>query len=108
MQDVHKRLVDAARAELEAAGNPAYLVALVDAHGEPHWSPMIFSAARAAREQAARLESSRRPGEQIAVVARQAEGRRALFTVFDETVERGLHRQLEVIEASFAERDLPA
>jgi hypothetical protein len=108
VQDVHQRLVDAARMELEAAGSPAYLVALVDGAGDPHLSSMVFSAPHPAREQAARLADRRAPGEVIAVVARETEGRRALFSVFDPSVERRLHRQVEVVEAAFADRDVAA
>jgi hypothetical protein len=108
VNDVHQRLVDAARMDLEAAGSPAFLVALVDAGGEPHLSPMVFSAIGPARAQAARLDAQRGMGEQVAVVSRETEGRRALFSVFDRHVERRLHRQLEMVEPPFAERDLLA
>jgi hypothetical protein len=108
VKDVHQRLVDAARKDLESAGSPAFVVALVDAGGDPHLSPMVFSSLRPARDHAARLTGARRVGEQVAVVAREADGRRALFSVFDPSVQRRLHRQVEVVEASFAERDLLA
>jgi hypothetical protein len=108
VKDVHQRLVDAARMDLEAAGSPAFLVALVDAGGEPHLSPMVFSSLRPARDHAARLSTARGAGEHVALVAREAIGRRALFSVFDPSGQRRLHRQVEVVETSFAERDVLA
>jgi|SRR3954470_4104574 hypothetical protein len=101
------RLVHAARLELESAGNPSYVVALVDAAGEPHLSPMVFFTNEPARENAERLLRSGTPGETVVIVSRQAVGHRAMFTVLDPRTLKKLHSQLEVVETTFAQDDAP-
>jgi hypothetical protein len=100
-------IVHAARLELESAGNPSYVVALVDAAGEPHLSPMVFFTNEPAVANADRLLADGRAGEQVFIISRQAVGRRALFTVLDPCTLKKLHTQLEVVETTFAQDDAP-
>jgi hypothetical protein len=96
--------VNASRLDLEAAGSPSYVVAVVDAEGAAHLAPVIFSQRIPAQDHALTLEKDRQDDEDVVVVGREADGRRAMFSVYDVTMRR-LHRQLEVVETTLAEDD---
>jgi hypothetical protein len=99
------RVINGARFELEASGNPAYAVVLLDAAGEAHLSPMVYATVAPAADHGQRILSGADPGEQVFVVSRSASGRRAIFTVVEPKTLRRLHQRLEVIEETFAETD---
>jgi hypothetical protein len=102
----HVRIINQVRLDLESAGNPAYVVAVVDTTGEAHLAPMVFSTVGPAADHAARLNRATfDTGEQVVIVSRSAAGRRAMFTVVEPRTLRKLHQRLEVIEESFAELD---
>ena len=102
----YARLVHAARLDLESAGNPAFVVAWVDAAGESHLSPMVFFTNEPAVEHAKRL-LSQEPQRTVTIISRQAVAHRALFTVLDPGTLKKLHSQLEVVETSFAKDNGP-
>ena len=100
------RIINAARLELESAGNPSYVVAVVDTEGQAHLAPMVFSTVGPAGDHATRLtRAAFDTGEQVVIVSRSAAGRRAMFTVVEPRTLRKLHQRLEVIEETFAEMD---
>jgi hypothetical protein len=100
------RIINASRLELESAGNPAYAVAVVDAGGQAHLAPMVFSTVGPAADHASRLNRAvHNTAEHVVIVSRSAAGRRAMFTVVDPRTLRKLHQRLEVIEETFAELD---
>src|SRR5437868_2453855 len=102
----HVRIINAARLELESAGNPSYAVAVVDTDGQAFLAPMVFSTVGPAADHATRLtRAAFDTGEQVVIVSRSAAGRRAMFTVVDPRTLRKLHQRLEVIEETFAEMD---
>jgi hypothetical protein len=94
--------------ELEAAGNPAYVVALLDAAGAVnHLSPMVFATVFPASDLARRMARTAGEGEEAIIISRHASGERAQFAVLDPKTLRKRHEQLEVIERTFAESDGP-
>jgi hypothetical protein len=100
------RIINGARLELESAGNPSYVVAVVDAEAQVHLAPMVFSTVGPAGDHATRLtRATFDTGEQVVIVSRSAAGRRAMFTVVEPRTLRKLHQRLEVIEETFAEMD---
>ncbi|WCB93997.1 hypothetical protein DSM104299_02725 [Baekduia alba] len=100
------RIINAARLELESAGNPAYAVSVIEPNGQAHLAPMVFSTVGPATDHATRLgRAAFDTGEQIVIVSRSAAGRRAMFTVVEPRTLRKLHQRLEVIEETFAELD---
>jgi hypothetical protein len=100
------RIINAARLELESAGNPSYVVAVMDADGQAHLAPMVFSTVGPAADHATRLNRAAfSTGEQVVIVSRSAAGHRAMFTVVEPRTLRKLHQRLEVIEETFAEMD---
>ena len=102
----HVRIINQARLELESAGNPSYVVAVVEADGTAQLAPMIFSTVGPAADHATRLSRATfDTGEQVVIVSRSAAGRRAMFTVVEPRTLRKLHQRLEVIEETFAELD---
>ncbi|HWH94187.1 MAG TPA: hypothetical protein VNT03_10030 [Baekduia sp.] len=102
----HVRIINAARLELESAGNPSYVVAVVDEQAEVHLAPMVFSTVGPAADHATRLNRATfDSGEQVVIVSRSAAGRRAMFTVVEPRSLRKLHQRLEVIEETFVETD---
>jgi hypothetical protein len=102
----HVRIINQCRLELESAGNPSYVVAVIDAGGTAHLAPMVFSTVGPAADHAARLNRAAFGSEELVVlVSRSAAGRRAMFTVVDPRTLKKLHQRLEVIEESFAETD---
>jgi len=103
----YARIIHAVRLDLEAAGNPAYVVVLVDVAGATHSSPMVFSAPFPASDLARRLGAEAADGVEALVVSRAAAGRRAQYTVLDPMTLRKRHEQVEVIEPTFAETDGP-
>src|SRR4051794_22626312 len=100
------RIINAARLELESAGNPSYVVAVVDTAGQAELAPMVFSTVGPAADHATRLNLvCFDTGEQVVIISRSAAGRRAMFTVVEPRTLRKLHQRLEVIEETFAEMD---
>jgi hypothetical protein len=97
------RIIHAARLELETAGSPSFVVAVVDPSGATHLSPLVFFTHDPAREDADRAASTGAPGDVIVIVSRQAVGHRAVFTVLDPWTLKKLHTQLEVVETTFAQ-----
>jgi hypothetical protein len=105
--DYYVGLINGTRLELEQAGNPSYVVVIVDAAGEAHLSSMVFATSGPANDHAARLASHTVEGERVLIVNRSEAGRRAMFTVVEPKTLRKLHQQLEVIEQTFAESEGP-
>src|SRR4051812_36855837 len=100
------RIINQARLELESAGNPAYVVAVVDQGDEVHLAPMIYATVGPASDHASRLNRAAfDTGERVVIVSRSAAGHRAMFTVVEPRTMRKLHQRLEVIEETFAEMD---
>jgi hypothetical protein len=100
------RIINQSRLELESAGNPAYVVAVIDQQGETHLAPMVFATVGPAVDHATRINRAAfDTGEHVLIVSRSAALRRAMFTVVDPRTQRKLHQRLEVIEESFAETD---
>lgn len=99
------RTINGARLELETAGNPSYVVVTIDATGEGHLSPMVFSTVGPAADHAIRVGRSSEAGERTVIVSRSAGGQRAMFTVVEPKTLRRMHQRLEVIEQTFAETD---
>jgi hypothetical protein len=101
------RVVHAARLELETAGNPSFIVVVVDASGTTHLSPLVYFTHDPAREDARRAALTGAADDVIVIVSRQAVGHRALFTVLDPATMKKLHTQLEVVETTFAQDHAP-
>jgi hypothetical protein len=105
-QDIdYVRTINGARLELEAAGNPSYVVVVIDRTGQGHLSPMVFSTVGPAADHALRVAGTIEPGEQLVIVSRSASGQRAAFTVVEPKTLKRLHQRIEVIEQTFAETD---
>jgi hypothetical protein len=103
----HVRVINGVRLELESAGNPSYVVVILDASGEAQRSPMIYATVGPSADHAIRLARDTAPDERVVIVSRSAAGRRAMFTVLDPKTLKKLHQRLEVIEETFAETDRP-
>jgi hypothetical protein len=102
----HVRIINHARLELESAGNPSYVVVVVDELNDAHLAPMVFATVGPASEHATRLgRAVFDTGERVVIVSRSAAGHRAMFTVVEPRTMRKLHQRLEVIEETFAEMD---
>jgi hypothetical protein len=101
------RIINAARLELESAGNPSYVVMILGAGSEAQISPMVFSTVGPAADHAVRVGRTIEPGEQMVIVSRSAGGQRAVFTVVEPKTLKRMHQRNEVIEQSFAEIDRP-
>ena len=101
------RVINGTRLELEQAGNPSYVVVVLDGEGQVHLSPMVFATIGPANDHASRLSAEAYPGEQVLIINRSAAGRRAMFTVVEPKTIRTLFQRLEVIEETFAETDGP-
>ncbi len=101
--DTYQRMINAARLELEGAGNPGYAV-LSAQGGEFELGPMIYASLRPALAHADRTVALAEPGEKVCIVSRATEGQRIVFTVMDSR-SRKLHQQFEVIEKSISEED---
>ena len=101
------RIINGVRLDLESAGNPAFVVVILDGTGEARRSPMVFATVGPSADHAVRLARDTAPGEQAFVVGRSAAGRRAMFTVVEPKSLKKLHQRLEVIEETFAETDGP-
>lgn len=100
------RIINQARLELETAGNPSYVVVVVDEKNEAHLAPMIYATVGPAADHAKRLNRAAfDTGEHVVIVSRSAAGRRAMFTILEPRTMRKLHTRLEVIEETFAEMD---
>ena len=97
------RVLEAVRLELEAAGNPAYTVAVVDADGRAHPGPIVYSRREPAIAHARRMSVGE--GETLVIVTREVVDRRARFTILDRTGATRLHEQLEVVESSLVQDD---
>jgi hypothetical protein len=103
----YARVLNHARLELESAGNPAYVVVILDTAGDPHLAPIVFSTVGPASDHAQRLAPSLAKGERIVLVSRSAAGRRAMFAVLDPKTLRKLHQRPEVVEQSFTDSNGP-
>jgi hypothetical protein len=102
----HVRIINQARLELETAGNPSYVVVVVDEDQVAHLAPMVYATVGPASDHASRLNRAVfGTGERVVIVSRSAAGRRAMFTVVEPRTMRKLHQRLEVIEETFAETD---
>ena len=101
------RIINQARMELESAGNPSYVVVVIDEVGDAHLAPMVFATVGPAADHAARIgRATFETGERVVIVSRSAAGRRAMFTIVDpRNGLKKLHQRLEVIEETFAETD---
>jgi hypothetical protein len=100
------RIINESRLELETAGNPSYVVVILDHAGDPHLAPMVFSAAGTAVDHATRIgRAAFETGEQVVIVSRSVADRRAMFTVMDPRTQKKLHQRPEVVEATLAEID---
>ena len=99
------RTINGARMELETAGNPSYVVVTVDAAGDGHLSPMVFSTVGPAADHALRVTAAAAPGDHTVIVSRSAGAQRAMFTVVEPKTLKRLHQRLEVVEQTFAETD---
>jgi hypothetical protein len=95
-----RRVIESVRLDLEAAGNPAYLLAIVDAGGSVHSAPIVFSAVGPADQHARRLAPELGAGDQLLIVSRHASRTRQTFNILDPAGLKKLHVQDEVIEAS--------
>lgn len=105
MLETYQRIINAARIELEGAGNPGYAV-LSALDGQFELGPMIYAALRPALAHADRTAAQAEPGEKVYIVSRAQEGERTMFTIMDSR-SRKLHQQFEVIEKSISEEDTP-
>jgi hypothetical protein len=95
-----RRVIESVRLDLEAAGNPTYIVVIVDASGDVHSAPIVFSAVGPAGQHARRLAPNLGAGEQLLVVSRHASRTRQTFTILETAGLKKLHVQDEVVEAS--------
>jgi hypothetical protein len=95
------RVLNAVRLELEAAGNPSYVVAVLDDDCHATLAPMTFARREPAASHARELD--RQITEDVVVVGREEVARRALFTVFDATVSYKLYSRVEVVESTIAQ-----
>ena len=94
------------RLELEAAGNPSYVVVVLGNDGQSHMAPMVFATAGPAIDHATRIgRAAFETGEQVVIVSRSVAERRAMFSVMDPRTQKKLHQRLEVVEETFAEID---
>jgi hypothetical protein len=99
-------IINRSRLELEAAGNPSYVVVVLDHAGESHLAPMVFATAGPAVDHATRIgRAAFETGEQVVIVSRSVAERRAVFSVMDPRTQKRLHQRVEVVEETFAEID---
>jgi hypothetical protein len=100
------RIINQSRLELEAAGNPSYVVVVLDHAGESHMAPMVFATVGPAVDHATRIgRAAFETGEQVVIVSRSVAEHRAMFTVMDPRTHKKLHQRVEVVEETFAEID---
>lgn len=100
------RIINQSRLELEAAGNPSYVVVVLDLAGESHLAPMVFSTVGPAVDHATRIgRAAFETGEQVVIVSRSVADHRAMYTVMDPRTQKKLHQRLEVVEETLAEID---
>jgi hypothetical protein len=98
------RIINESRLELEAAGNPSYVVAVLDHAGESHLAPMVFATVGPAVDHATRIgRAAFETGEQVVIVSRSETEHRATFSVMDPRTQKKLHQRVEVVEETFAE-----
>jgi hypothetical protein len=102
-----RRVVEAVRLDLEAAGNPTYVLVVVHACGTAHSAPIIFSAVGPASQHARRLRPTVGEDERLLIVSRHASRSRQTYNVLDPATLRKLHVQDEVIEASVVQTHGP-
>jgi hypothetical protein len=95
-----RRVIEAVRLELEAAGNPTYVLVIVDAGGGVHSAPIIFSAVGPAATHAKRMAGDVGAGEKLLIVSRHASRTRQTYNILEPDGLKKLHVQDEVIEAS--------
>ena len=102
----YARIINQSRLELEAAGNPSFMVVLVDDAGTVHLTPMVFSTVGPAADHAKRItRAAFATGEMVLIVSRSAVDGRASFKVLESRQLRKLHEHLEMIEETIAEID---
>lgn len=100
------RIINQSRLELEAAGNPSYVVVVLGHDGHPHMAPMVFATAGPAVDHATRIgRAAFDTGEQVVIVSRSVAERRAMFSVMDPRTQKKLHQRVEVVEETLAEID---
>ncbi|MES1194236.1 MAG: hypothetical protein ABUM26_07920 [Solirubrobacterales bacterium] len=100
------RIINQSRLELEAAGNPSYVVVVIGHDGEAHMAPMVFATVGPAIDHATRIgRAAFETGEQVVIVSRSVAERRAMFSVMDPRTQKKLHQRLEVVEDTFADID---
>jgi hypothetical protein len=99
-------IINQSRLELETAGNPSYVVVILDQAGASHLAPMVFSTAGTAVDHATRIgRAAFETGERVIIVSRSVADHRAMFSVIDPRTQKRLHQRLEVVEETFAEID---
>jgi hypothetical protein len=99
-------VINQSRLELEAAGNPSYMVVVVDEARTVHLTPMVFATVGPAADHAKRIgRAAFSTGELVLIVSRSAVDGRASFKVLESRHLRKLHEHLEVIEETLAEID---
>jgi hypothetical protein len=99
----YERLVTAARLELEAAGNPAYVTVVCTGGGTIVASPLVFASIGPSSDHAAHVAHAADEGEQVFIVSRHAQGRRQILNVLAPFTLKKLHTQHEVIEQSLVD-----
>ena len=97
------RLLAAVRLDLEEAGTPSYVAAVLHADGSATPAPMIFARREPAQDAARRL--ARQVDEPVVVVAREMEGRRARFYIHDPEFAERFAVRLEVVERTLLQDD---
>jgi hypothetical protein len=99
-------IINQSRLELEAAGNPSYVVVVLDHDGQSHLAPMVFATVGPAVDHATRIgRAAFETGEQVVIVSRSVAERRAMFCVMDPRTQKKLHQRVEVVEETLAEID---
>jgi hypothetical protein len=101
------RVINDVRLELESAGNPAYVVVIVEPNGAVNLSAMVYATVGHAADHATRLVHDLEPGEETLIVSRSEAAKRAMFTVVDPRTLKKLHQRLETIEETFADTNGP-
>jgi hypothetical protein len=100
------RIINESRLELEAAGNPSYVVVVLDHAGESHLAPMVFATVGPAVDHAIRIgRAAFETGEQVVIVSRSVAERRAMFSVMDPRTQKKLYQRVEVVEETLADID---
>ena len=94
----YARVVEAARADLEASGTPAFVTAIVTPGWEIRVAPVVFAAIGPCRAQARALADRLGPGEMVLMVCRRVDGDRQTFTVLTPDALSTIYRCQELAE----------